>query len=148
MDRRRYKLSDLCWYILWCVTNPGPVMTDDRERSIVPDPDGVKPFLPKGKTCSMTDPMIACDERKASYRRGEFGPDFELDAWVFNTDYHTSTREPTDRAIWTADRGNYTGEPFRWHCCPFCGKDLPNPGYLKRMHEKKAWGDKQPGDGS
>jgi hypothetical protein len=98
--------------------------------------------------CSPTDPKVACDERRAAFRRGDFGPDFDLDAWTFIPEVISSFRDPCDKAIWQQDRGNYTGEAFSWHCCPWCGNDLPSPVMLREMHERKAWGDKQQEDGA
>lgn len=142
VPRKEYRISDFVWFALFALIRPEP-MTDLRPRKLQADPDGVFPHLSAKRLCSTINPLIQCEARASAYKRGEFYPDFEMQDWVFSIDAVDSMREPCDKAIWQEDRGNWTGEPFRWTCCPFCGEVLPSTGLIKQLHERNAWGEDQ-----
>ena len=51
-------------------------------------------------------------------------------AWVFTDGEPRRTMSPRARYYAFSERSEYphedhTGEPIQFHCCPWCGKDLP-----------------------
>jgi len=64
-----------------------------------------------------------CKARHAAEKNGFFVRNAELHGWVF---VDSSLRH---RSTAAAMRGieSHEGEPYVWHCCFWCGRDLPEP---------------------
>lgn len=70
--------------------------------------------------------ICTCTKRLTVQAAGEFVYEPHHRAWVF-----TGEDAPRRALSWRAryyleDGEDHTGEPYRWHCCPFCGSSLPN----------------------
>lgn len=90
----------------------------------------------------MAAPTCGCEERIAAQKDGWFVYVYDRDGWVFTDG--PMRRMSTLAAYYASERGveNHTGEPFVWHCCCFCGLDLPTPD-----HDAKWLPDNGQGDG-
>lgn len=64
-----------------------------------------------------------CDGRYAAIRDDGFQFSEFHQGWVFPSDAKRHVSNP-----WRSEyfgTSNHDGEPIVWHCCPFCGLDLP-----------------------
>jgi len=71
-----------------------------------------------------------CKERYRAMSRGEFLYSGQHDAWFFPD---MRFRSMSVAALYFAsERGidDHSGQPYLWHCCPWCGADLPQPERL------------------
>lgn len=85
------------------------------------------------------NPQCDCRARHEAHERAEFFFCYEFDGWIFTTG---PFRERTKAGAYFAiERGvdDHTNEPFVWHCCPFCGMDLPS-------YHKPTWASDATGD--
>lgn len=82
------------------------------------------PLIPDEKALPL---RCTCKVRYAARQRGEFVYLADYEGWAF-TDGPLRWRDARSQ-YYAAERGveDHSGEPFIWHCCFHCGRDLPIP---------------------
>lgn len=88
--------------------------------------------LPPG--CDPNDAKVSCHGRNHAIRRGHFFFDFNLDAWVFAPSEQPRRNGSTHAKL--HDLNENDDEPYRYSCCPWCGRDLPSGEKVKEAIER------------
>lgn len=128
-------MSDMLWFAFFSILAPDAVRYEVSDEPLL---------LPRvGRICLRDDPEGGCPERMEAQAQGLFYPDFEVWGYVMadiplrqmsaQAKYYVySEREDENHP-------NNSGQPYRFHECPWCFQELPSLGLLRKHQEKLAF---------